>query len=165
MAKASTDLVIALRNTMKKIGQSNDYQWGHMGSCNCGFLAREITRLRKDQIHTSAMQGYGDWTEQLNDYCPTSGLPMDDIISQMLAIGFDTVDLKHLERLSDPKILHSLKERNLACNVKSDVIIYLKTWIVQMESALLPDIDLTEITGKYSDTILRSMEAEKLRSL
>ena len=142
MAKASVDLVIALHNTLNNIEKSSDYQWGHMGSCNCGFLAREITRLRKDEIHSRAMQGIGDWTEQLNDYCATSGLAMDDLISQMLSIGLDVDDLKHLERLSSPSVLSGLPEaeRNLKHNVKADVIIYYKAWLVQLEEILFKEM-------------------------
>jgi hypothetical protein len=100
MARVSTHVIEALRNTTAKLEQSNEYQWGHMGSCNCGFLAQEVTHLSKKEIHTRAMMQHGDWSEQLNDYCPTSGLPMDDVISELIAFGFDSDDLKHLERLS-----------------------------------------------------------------
>jgi hypothetical protein len=34
-----------------------------MGACNCGFLAQEITHLRKAEIHSRAMQSTGDWNE------------------------------------------------------------------------------------------------------
>jgi hypothetical protein len=86
MARVTIELIQILRNTAHTLAQSRSYQWGHMGACNCGFLAQEITRLRKDEIHSRAMQRYGDWAEQLNDYCPTSGLPMDALISEMLAL-------------------------------------------------------------------------------
>ncbi|MEO7992140.1 MAG: hypothetical protein ABI663_21490 [Chryseolinea sp.] len=100
-----------------------------MGLCNCGFLAQEITNLRKEEIHTRAMQQHGDWSEQLNDYCPASGLPMDDLISEMIAFGFDSDDLKHLERLSDSEVLRALPlaECNLKQNIKTDVVTYLNT--------------------------------------
>jgi hypothetical protein len=54
------------------------------------------------------MEGNGDWNEQLNDYCPTSGLRMDRVIEQIINAGFDIHDLKNLERLSDPVILNAL---------------------------------------------------------
>lgn len=94
MAKISVTLIQVIRKTAAAIAKSPIYEWGHMGCCNCGFLAQQITQLRKSEIHARAMQGYGDWTEQLNDYCPTSGLPMDTLISEMVAFGFDTDDLK-----------------------------------------------------------------------
>lgn len=136
MAKSSSEVIAALRNTALRIGESDSYQWGHMGSCNCGFLAQEITRLSKNEIHNRAMQKYGDWREQLNDYCPTSGLPMDDLIGTLLSFGFDRDDLAHLERLSDPRILRfnsTGQARMLACNSKADVMIYLNTWADWLE--------------------------------
>ncbi|WKZ61119.1 MAG: hypothetical protein QY309_06455 [Cyclobacteriaceae bacterium] len=146
MAKASLQLVDALRKTARKLSQSSEYQWGHMGSCNCGFLAQEITRLNKAEIHRRAMERYGDWNEQLNDYCPTSGLPLDDVISEMIAFGFDADDLKHLERLSDPTILRTfpLEERNLKHNIKSDVVRYLGAWANLLEQQLVNSVSLPE---------------------
>ncbi len=147
MARVSLPLIDALRNTARKLEGSNNYQWGHMGSCNCGFLAQEITSLKKEELHHRAMERYGDWSEQLNDYCPTSGLPMDDVISEMLAFGFDADELKHLERLSDPAVLRSLpmEERNLVHNRKGDVIKYLNAWANLLEQELLGRIQLSEI--------------------
>src|SRR5438128_9461979 len=98
MARASFSVLTALKNTINRIENSNNYQWGHMGSCNCGFLAQEITHFSKEEIHSRAMQRHGDWNDQLNDYCPTRGLPIDDLISALLAFGFDSDDLKHLEK-------------------------------------------------------------------
>lgn len=144
MAKTSLHLIEALRNTSKKLQQSKDYQWGHMGSCNCGHLAQEITRLSKSEIHSRAMNKYGDWNEQLNDYCPTSGLLMDDLITQMLDFGLDTDDLKHLEKLSDPEILKRLPQadRYLQHNRKEDVITYINAWADLLEDELLEKIKL-----------------------
>lgn len=146
MAKANSDLIVALRNTISKLKKSENYQWGHMGSCNCGFLAQEVTKLSKADIHNSAMQKYGDWNDQLNDYCPTSGLLMDHLITQMLNIGFDTDDLKNLEKLSDQKVLAELpfEKRNLRHNKKEDVIIYLSSWVRLLEKELVEYIELPE---------------------
>ncbi len=130
MANATQALIQTLKKTAKNMSGSSAYQWGHMGACNCGFLVQEITRFSKDEIHRRAMQGHGDWNEQLNDYCPASGLLMDDMISTLLDAGFDIDDLKNLERLSSPEVLRSLPEhqRNLKHNVKADVIAYLNAW-------------------------------------
>lgn len=155
MAKATLPLISTLRKTAMALEGSENYQWGHMGACNCGFLAQQITHLKKNEIHEKAMMGRGDWSEQLNDYCPTSGLPMDDLISEMIAFGFDSDDLKHLERLSDARILHSLpvEERYLKHNCKTDVIKYLNTWANLLEAELLSQIKLPEISTN-SVTIL-----------
>lgn len=130
MAKASIEIIQALRETAHKLKETSSYQWGHMGACNCGFLAQVVTSFTKDEIHRRAMERHGDWNEQLNDYCPSTGLPMDDLINAMLDFGFDADDLKHLERLSSPYILRSLPsdERYLKQNVRADVILYLETW-------------------------------------
>jgi hypothetical protein len=149
MAKKNLSVVHALRRTAEALRHSSEYQWGHMGSCNCGYLAQQITKLKKNQIHSFAMQRYGDWNEQLNDYCPTSGLPMDDLISEMINFGFDTDDLKHLERLNDIQILESLPadERSLRFNVKNDVIKYLNVWASLIEEEIVAEIALTDLCG------------------
>ena len=145
MARSSVRLVEILRNTAHRLRTTSKYQWGHMGLCNCGFLAQEITHLRKEEIHARAMTGCGDWNEQLNDYCPTSGLPMDGIIGELLAIGFDVDDLKHLERLSSPIVLKAMpfEKRNLRKNAKPDVIFYLETWANVLEEDLLSSVDFS----------------------
>ncbi len=150
MAKISIKVIHALRNTAKRLESNPDYQWGHMGACNCGFLAQEVTSLSKSEIHTRAMERYGDWNEQLNDYCPTSGLRMDDLISNLLAFGFDISDLKHLEKLSDPQVLRQLpiEKRYLNHNCKSDVILYLKTWAQNLEDQLLERIKLPQLASE-----------------
>ena len=153
MAKASVEIIDILRNTARSIAASADYQWGHMGACNCGFLAQQVTQLKKAEIHSRAMQGVGDWNEQLNDYCPTSGLPMDDLIHALLETGFDIDDLKHLERLSSLEILHTLPidDRNLKHNLKSDVVKYLNAWISLMEGEILAKLELpTDVLSAYA---------------
>lgn len=148
MARVRIELITALKNTAKRLGESKAYQWGHMGSCNCGFLAQEITRLSKDEIHRMAMERHGDWNEQLNDYCPTSGLPIDDVISELIAFGFDSSDLKHLETLSDPEILRTLpaEKRYLTKNKKEDVVYYLNAWASLLEMKLLEKVSLHDLT-------------------
>ena len=144
MARATFSIIEVLRNTAADLTVRSDYQWGHMGSCNCGFLAQQITCLQKSDIHGYAMQRTGDWSEQLHDYCPTSGYAMDALISEMIAFGFDTEDLKHLERLSDSRILVLLppERKHLTHNVKADVVLYLTLWADLLESNLIGDVKL-----------------------
>lgn len=147
MAKASLSLVMALRRTAQKLQQGNPYMWGHMGCCNCGNLAQELTDLTKADIHEFALQGRGDWREQVEEYCPTSGLPMDLLIADMLNHGLTTTDLQHLERLSDPAIknLIPLERRNqMKHNVREDVILYLNTWATLLEETLLASVQLPD---------------------
>lgn len=147
MARSSARLVAAIRQTAERLTRGDNYQWGHMGSCNCGHLAQTLTHYQKGQIHGAAMWRHGDWTEQLRDYCPQSGFPMDEIIEQMLAWGLDTSDLAHLERLSSPAVLEALppNRRNLQHNMRDDVVLYLQTWAALLELELLPPLDLEHI--------------------
>jgi hypothetical protein len=158
MAKPSIEIANVLRITARKIESSESYQWGHMGLCNCGFLAQQITKLTKAEIHARAMQRHGDWTEQLNDYCPSSGLPMDDLIAELLAFGFDEDDLRHLEKLSDGNVLRLLPvtERDLKYNSKRDVVKYLTTWATHIEDQLLGKIELPDVSFKYNALIASS---------
>jgi hypothetical protein len=96
------------------------------------------------------MQGCGDWSEQLNDYCPTSGYLFDDLISKMIDFGFDRDDLMHLERLSDQVILRKLpiEKRNLSYNNKDHVVLYLKTWASLLEEKLVERLVLPNIEEK-----------------
>lgn len=147
MARASLAIVEVLRNTAKKLENSNAYQWGHMGSCNCGYLAQEITQHSSADIHKRAMQKHGDWNEQLNDYCPTSGLLMDDLITAMLSFGFDSDDLKKLEKLSDTDVLRKLPshKRYLSQNSKNDVVLYLFAWANLLEERLLEHVNIYDL--------------------
>lgn len=136
MAKASIKVIKALRNTINNLKSGAPYQWGHMGSCNCGNLAQEVTRLSKSEIHAFAMQRHGDWNEQLNEYCPSSGLPVDLMIGELVGAGFTLEDLMHLERLSDPqvlKVIPTAKRNELRKNSKEDVVLYLETWVKLLE--------------------------------
>jgi hypothetical protein len=144
MARASLEIIQTLRRTAIKLEQADTYQWGHMGLCNCGFLAQEITQLQKQEIHSYAMVRQGTWSEQLNDYCPNSSLPMDDLISRMLHFGFDADDLKHLEKLSDQRVLDLLpaESRSLIHNAKEDVVKYMRTWADMLENELIEHLML-----------------------
>jgi hypothetical protein len=150
----SIELIDVLRNTAQKIAKSHTYQWGHMGLCNCGFLAQEVTALTKEEIHRRAMERHGDWTEQLTDYCPTSHLPMDDMISELLDFGFTRNELKQLERLSNPEVLAliPISERNLKHNVKLDVVRYLNTWAFLLEETVLPSIQINDLRSVARET-------------
>ncbi len=141
------ELIQTLRSAARKINQSTTYQWGHMGLCNCGFLAQEITKLTKEEIHRRAMERHGDWTEQLNDYCPTSGFPMDDLITELIDFGFTREELQHLEKLSNPEVLKWIppSERNLKHNTKKDVVRYLNTWAQALEDQLLASIKISDL--------------------
>lgn len=152
MAKASVEIVEALRNTVKKLKKGSPYMWGHMGSCNCGNLAQEITRFSKAEIHAYALQGSGDWNEQLNDYCESSQMPMDLLIFELLTFGFSVEDLQYLEYVSDPKVLERLPadKRYLRRNYRDDVVVYMSEWADLLEDQLLNSISLKSLTETTS---------------
>ncbi|WP_426492223.1 hypothetical protein [Hymenobacter sp. 102] len=150
MAHSTLPVIQALRTTAHRLATEAPYEWGHMGSCNCGHLAQTITALPKGEIHARAMQRYGDWDQQLRDYCPTSGLPIDETIDAMLALGFTRQDLTHLERLADPVIRAAIpfERRNaLRHNQRDDVVLYLRTWADLLEADLLDQLPLPEFTA------------------
>ena len=157
MARPNLDLIAALRRTARKINDGAPYQWGHMGSCNCGNLAQELTKLTKAEIHAHALaNGRGDWNEQLNDYCPTSGLPMDLLMNEMIEAGLDPDDMKHLERLSDVRILYRLPEgkRYLRHNFRDDVVLYINEWADMLEEQLLMPIKLPDLWTQVEEVVL-----------
>lgn len=142
MANATPSLISLLRETANHLDASDEYQWGHMGMCNCGFLARTVTGLSEHVIHEAALQRGGDWEQQANDYCPTSGLMIDSIIATMIAIGLTPEDIAHLEKLSDNEVLQRLpaERRYLSRNVKRDVVLYLREWAEMLEERVQRDM-------------------------
>jgi hypothetical protein len=148
MARANIQLIDAIRTAARKIEEGNLYQWGHMGACNCGHLAQELTPFSKKEIHEYALRKYGDWTDQVRDYCPTSGIPMDEIISTMLTSGLSLEDLIDLERLKNKAVLQRMGVNMLNHNKKEDVVNYMLTWADLLEDQLLNRIDISEITRK-----------------
>ncbi len=148
MAKATLDLIAALRRTANRIEKGSPYQWGHMGSCNCGNLAQELTTFTKAEIHEFAMMGRGDWNEQVEEFCPTSGLPMDLLIADMLNKGLTTTDLQNLERLSDAKVLARIplyRRDQMRHNRRDDVVLYLNEWAILLEEEWLEAVELPDL--------------------
>lgn len=131
MARPSDKLIRALHDTIDRLKQSDHYAWGHMGRCNCGFLAQTITKLSPGEIHQIALEKAGlDWAERAIDYCPDSGYTIDHILTQMIELGLSTHDIASLERLDNTEILSLLPEnkRHLQRNAREDVILYMQTW-------------------------------------
>ena len=146
MAKYSSELVRVLEKTAQRLRSDLKYQWGHMGMCNCGHLAQEITGIDKGRIHQSALQREGDWEVQIREYCPTSGLLIDDIITAMLDLGFDRQDIGNLERLADPQVLKRLPletRHALQRNNREHVAAYIEAWVGLLtggQSPATPDL-------------------------
>lgn len=150
MATANYTLVHALKNAAVNLKKGKPYEWGHMGNCNCGHLAQVLLNVSHAQIHREAMQKTGDWNEQLNDYCPTSGLEMDQLIWGLLEKGLSQTDLMDLEYLRNAEVLKHipLSARPLLHNKREHVILYLETWASLMEDQLSQTIDLNQLQGE-----------------
>lgn len=138
MARPTKELIDALHETIARVADGANYQWGNMGACNCGHLVQSLTKLDRATIHAAALQRAGDWGQQAIDYCPTSGYPLDHIISTVLDAGMTLADIEHLERLNGPEVLARLPgdRRWLERNSRQDLLLYLLTWVALLEERL-----------------------------
>ena len=76
-----------LRQTVKRLQTGAPYQWTHQGRCNLGHLFQTVTGIEGAEIHRIALRTEGDWREHADTYCPTSGLPIDELIGSVLSLG------------------------------------------------------------------------------
>ena len=142
MAVASTRLVDALRSTAARLREGSVYQWGHLGMCNCGHLVQTVCKLPPQRIHAIALADReGDWEALANAYCPTTGLLIDDIIGELVALGLTTREIGHLEKLDEPRVLDALPggHRWLRRNDRADLVAYLETWAALLAAELPAD--------------------------
>lgn len=130
MAHPSLTLITALLRTAARLREGAEYQWGHLGMCNCGHLAQTITARSRREIHEAALERGGEWADRVREYCPSSGFAIDAIIDELLALGLTSGELADLERLSDDRVLRRLpaERRHLVHNSRDDVVLYLETW-------------------------------------
>lgn len=130
MAIPNRALVHILEETADRVESGGKYMWGHHGHCNCGQLAQTVTRLRPELIHRSALKRPGEWSEQVNHYCPASGLVIDNVFDALVEVGLSRKDIGHLEYLSDRAILERLPGgfRWLERNQRDHLVLYLRTW-------------------------------------
>jgi len=154
MARATLELVQALRSTAKRLSQGVDYRWSHFGQCNCGHLAQTITALTPKALYEAAFDRAGDWGEQARDYCPTSGLAMDHVLDQLFALGLEPADVGHLERLSDPRVLRAFPGEALSYVRRDDVVRYMGAWAALLEAELVARAD----ASPFDDVLPRAAE-------
>jgi len=126
--KKKDQLINALRNAATSISVGSHYEWGHMGSCNCGHVAQQLTSFTREEIHRYAMEKHGDWSEQALDFCPQSGMTMDLLIGELTSKGLTTNDMIDLERLSNKEILRKVGVQGLNKNSKDNVVVYMNAW-------------------------------------
>ena len=138
MARATIELVVALRRTAARLDEGATFQWSHFANCNCGHLAQTITDLDPRLIYEAAFERPGDWGEQAREYCPTSRMPMDAILGKMYELGMEPTDVRHLERLDDPRVLARLPEdrRRLRKVDREHAVTYMRAWADLLEAQL-----------------------------
>lgn len=139
MARANLKLITALRATAAKLAAGATYRWTHMGACNCGHLAQTVTKLSADDIRRYALERAGEWAEQGIEYCPTSGYPMDAILSALFELGLHCDDLGRLERLSDPEVVRRLPvelRKELSYRERDHVVLYMRAFADLLEERL-----------------------------
>lgn len=139
-----------LRETARRMSSGADYNWCHMGRCNCGHIAQTITRKSPQEIHEMALLKSGDWKDQSIEHCGSTGYTIDHIIDSILAYGLKRKDLAHIERLSDPAIRSHIpfeKRKNLNFKNREDVILYFNTWAKMIEDEYLSSKEIPEINS------------------
>ena len=153
MAHPTPELVVALRRTAVRLKDGARYRWSHFAVCNCGNLAQTITDLSPDAIYEAAMQRPGDWGEQAREYCPTSGLAMDAIVGRILDLGLEKEDVRHLERLTHPRVLKAIPTGRLPLKHthRDDTVLFMETWADLLE-AKLDDIGRRRVVALMTGT-------------
>jgi hypothetical protein len=139
MARAHPQLIEKLREAAANIESGKDYNWGHIGKCNCGHLVQTLTEFTAKDIASIARANYVDeWTEFANDYCPINGVPIDKLTDILLSIGFELKDVHQLEYLSNPDVLKAIpgSPRKLEKGKPRDAALYMRTWAGLLELEL-----------------------------
>jgi len=146
MARASIEMVEALRETARRLKNGASYAWGNHGACNCGNLLQVMTNLTKEEILTYAHTGLGEWTELAEDYCGITNAPADLLISKLQSAGLTPTDIHNIEYLQDRQVLNSLPGgfRWLKRNVREDVIAYFETFAMLLEERLIEDVKVPD---------------------
>jgi len=149
MTRANRKLIATLRTTAARLEQGAPYRWTHMGACNCGHLAQTVTHLSADEIRRYAHTRAGEWAEQGIEYCPTSGYPMDMILSSLFELGLNSQDLAELEKLSNPSVVRRLPAElrmTLSYRERDHVVAYMRTFADWLAEQLpVADVEALEL--------------------
>jgi hypothetical protein len=136
MPDTNPNLISALRETAEKLAGGARYEWGHMGRCNCGHLAQTLTDMTDIEIAQSVEYQLDEWTEHAKDYCAGSGTKVQDLFDTLQKFGLTPDDVRHLEHLSDKRILNRIGRRDLLRkNDVEDVTLYMYTMADILEEA------------------------------
>ena len=163
MAKATIELINALRLTAHSLRNGAYHSWGHHGACNCGNLVQSVTKFTKEEILQYAHTGTGEWTELAQEFCPITNAPLTLVFGKLTAIGLTPTDIHHIEYLSDRKILEQLPGgfRWLKRNKREDAIAYFDSFANVLEEQWLLSIDIS--MDKVSNKITVEENTELLQ--
>lgn len=150
MAKPTIELIAALRETADRLRKGVHYAWGHHGACNCGNLVQVVTKFTEEEILRYAHTGIGEWTEMVEEFCPTTNAPLTLVITRLEEIGLTPTDIHNLEYLADKEVLHNLTGgfRWLKRNKRDDAIAYFEAFASLLEDKLIQGIDVSTLTLK-----------------
>ncbi len=134
------------------------YAWGHHAACNCGNLLQVITPLTEGEILRYAHTALGEWTELAEEYCATSNLPVNLVLSKLDQAGLTPVDIRHIECLTDREVLHHLPGgfRWLKKNVREDVILYFEAFADLLEEKLIQSVVINMDEFTMNDALMDS---------
>ena len=131
-----------LRTTATRLEEGAQYEWGHMGRCNCGHLVQTLTNMDSRQIAESVHHQLDEWSEHARTYCEQTGSPVDELFGELAKVGFSHKDVIALEYLNDPRVLKVLKPRGVTLrrNHPPDVALYMRTLaeVIEKEKDLVP---------------------------
>ena len=137
MAQGTPALIQALRITAQRLTDGAQYEWGHLGRCNCGHLVQTVTAMSSREIVEAVDFAMDEWSEHAKDYCEGTGHKVDDLFLTLQQIGFDYRDVIHLENLTDQRVLTRLNQ-HLRRNCVTDVTLYMTTLAALLEEELSP---------------------------
>ncbi len=144
MAKASIELISALRKATTRLQSGAHYAWGHHGACNCGQLIQVVSQLTEGEIIRYAHTGTGEWTELAEDFCSITNAPYTLLMAKLDELGLNASDIHHIEYLSDKEVLQHLEGgfRWLKRNKREDAIAYFEAFANMLEEKLAQQLNI-----------------------
>lgn len=144
MAKASLELISALRKAASRLQNGAHYAWGHHGACNCGQLVQVVSQLTEGEIIRYAHTGTGEWTELAEDFCSITNAPYTLLMAKLDELGLNASDIHHIEYLSDKEVLQHLSGgfRWLKRNKREDAIAYFEAFANMLEEKMAQQLNI-----------------------
>ena len=144
MAKASLELISALRKAAHRLQNGAHYAWGHHGACNCGQLVQVVSQLTEGEIIRYAHTGTGEWTELAEDFCSITNAPYTLLMAKLDELGLNASDIHHIEYLSDKEVLQHLSGgfRWLKRNKREDAIAYFEAFANMLEEKMAQQLNI-----------------------